>query len=189
MTCNYKIILYGEYGVGKTSLVNRLVYKDFNIYPSTTIGATFVCWKTEENIKVGLWDTAGQERFANLLPLYLRGTDAVFYCWDYNIPFDTKLATIAYNKAKEYSPEAYFYLIMTKTDKDLYPHSKSAEEWASVNSIMKVYYTCSMTGYGVSELFYSVLKDLKRKPKNSIKYNSIKLDNKIDEPKKYCCLY
>ena len=81
-TCNYKIILYGEYGVGKTSLVNRLVYKDFNQWVSATIGATFVCWKTDDNIKVGLWDTAGQERFRTITSAYYRGSQAILLVFD-----------------------------------------------------------------------------------------------------------
>ena len=86
---DFKLTLYGDYGVGKTSLTTRLLRDDFNEDSLSTIGASFATWKPDlvkdedsRQLRFGIWDTAGQERFNNLIPMYLRNADAVFNCWD-----------------------------------------------------------------------------------------------------------
>ena len=123
MIPDFKITLYGEYGVGKTSLTRRLLHKNFNAQSPSTIGAAFMTWKPDlvkseerRTMSFGIWDTAGQERFNSLLPMYLRKSDAIFYCWDYNNPFDSKIVDPMYDRAIEYSPDCHFYLVITKID-------------------------------------------------------------------------
>jgi small GTP-binding protein len=61
-----KVIILGDMGVGKTSLVNRFVNNSFNKDYKATIGVDF---EVERFKILGLpfnlqiWDTAGQERF------------------------------------------------------------------------------------------------------------------------------
>ena len=74
---NYKIVLLGNSGVGKTSLINRWLEKMMDCPPHSTIGScTFE--KTIEiddnKVALSIWDTAGQEQFKSLTPLYTRST-------------------------------------------------------------------------------------------------------------------
>lgn len=60
-----KLIFVGDGAVGKTSLMKRIVYGDFNAKESTTHGINKVAWNTltndqGEKIKVNLWDFGGQ---------------------------------------------------------------------------------------------------------------------------------
>ncbi|KAJ3450858.1 ras-related protein rab-5c [Anaeramoeba flamelloides] len=70
-----KIVMLGQSGCGKTSLVIRYIDDNFSENTSTTIGAAFFL-KTlvinDETVNVRLWDTSGQERFKSLVPLYYR---------------------------------------------------------------------------------------------------------------------
>ncbi|KAJ3424957.1 ras-related protein rab-5c [Anaeramoeba flamelloides] len=70
-----KIVMLGQTGCGKTSLVIRYIDDNFSETTSTTIGAAFFR-KTlvinDEKVNVRLWDTSGQERFKSLVPLYYR---------------------------------------------------------------------------------------------------------------------
>ena len=70
---NCKIILVGDSGVGKTTIIGRYLNK-FDKTEQSTIGASFAN-KTEEidgNIVIfEIWDTAGQERF--------RSVNSIFY--------------------------------------------------------------------------------------------------------------
>ncbi|PRP86585.1 putative Rab5 family GTPase [Planoprotostelium fungivorum] len=71
-----KIVLLGDTGVGKTSLVLRYVEQRFATQQLPTIGASFLSrtiWVDDIRIKLQLWDTAGQERFRSLAPMYYRG--------------------------------------------------------------------------------------------------------------------
>jgi internalin A len=60
-----KLIFVGEGGVGKTSLMRRLVGQDFNPAEQTTHGINKLAWRDitnaqNENIRVNLWDFGGQ---------------------------------------------------------------------------------------------------------------------------------
>ncbi|VVC33250.1 Hypothetical protein CINCED_3A016058 [Cinara cedri] len=81
---SFKIVLLGEYSVGKSSLVNRLVKDQFNKIPST-IGAAYCTFTIQINntpVKLEIWDTAGQERFHGLVPMYYRHAQAAIVVYD-----------------------------------------------------------------------------------------------------------
>lgn len=62
-----KVVLLGDTGVGKSSLVLRFVTNNFRPYSESTIGASFMSKMIVVNdtpIKYQIWDTAGQEKVA-----------------------------------------------------------------------------------------------------------------------------
>lgn len=79
-----KIAILGDSGVGKTCLVNRLVFNMYINYNSSTIGAAYVTYRVNDNFTFDIWDTAGQERFHSLLPLYLRNANIIIIIIDIN---------------------------------------------------------------------------------------------------------
>jgi internalin A len=60
-----KLILVGRGGVGKTSLVNRLVYNQFFLGEKKTEGIQITDWSIQllagENVRLNVWDFGGQE--------------------------------------------------------------------------------------------------------------------------------
>ncbi len=56
-----KILVVGDGGVGKTSLVNRIMDKPFDLNQKTTLGIGILRFNLIEDIKVNIWDFAGQE--------------------------------------------------------------------------------------------------------------------------------
>ena len=80
-----KIIVLGDSGVGKTSLLNRFVTSEFSQTYKATIGADFMRKEIvidEKHISLQLWDTAGQERFQSLGSAFYRGADACILVYD-----------------------------------------------------------------------------------------------------------
>ena len=64
-----KVIILGDSGVGKTSLMNQYVNKKFANQYKATIGANFLTKEVtvdERVVTMIIWDTAGQERFQSL---------------------------------------------------------------------------------------------------------------------------
>ena len=62
----FKVIILGDQGVGKTSVLQTFVRGNFNQVYKPTIGADFHTKKLvldEKHITLQIWDTAGQERF------------------------------------------------------------------------------------------------------------------------------
>lgn len=78
-----KLVLLGEMGSGKSSLVLRFVKGEFFDYQESTIGAAFLTKPLpEHNVKFEIWDTAGQERYHSLAPMYYRGAAAAIIVYD-----------------------------------------------------------------------------------------------------------
>lgn len=84
MLYRYKVALIGDHGVGKSSLVNSLLYGNIN-YMRPTIGISFFKFYytiNEDKIELDIWDTAGQERYFSLVKLFYRNSDAIFFVYD-----------------------------------------------------------------------------------------------------------
>ncbi len=66
-----KVVLIGESGVGKTSIISRYIQNQFSAVLMSTTGASFAT-KTiyleeqKQSIKFEIWDTAGQERYMSV---------------------------------------------------------------------------------------------------------------------------
>ncbi|CAG5119480.1 unnamed protein product [Candidula unifasciata] len=73
-----KVVLIGDGGVGKSSLMNRFVSNKFDTQPYHTIGVEFLNKDVTvdgQNYTLQIWDTAGQERFRSLRTPFYRGAD------------------------------------------------------------------------------------------------------------------
>ena len=70
----FKILVVGEMGTGKTSLVRKYVDGIFSEYYKTTIGVDFaskdIKWDDKTDVCLQLWDIAGQERFGSMTHVY-----------------------------------------------------------------------------------------------------------------------
>ncbi|CAC5410752.1 ras-related protein Rab-18-B-like [Mytilus californianus] len=80
-----KILIIGESGVGKSSLLLRFTDDTFDPEQAATIGVDFKVktLQVEGNrAKLAIWDTAGQERFRTLTPSYYRGAQGVILVYD-----------------------------------------------------------------------------------------------------------
>ena len=74
-----KVIVLGDSGVGKTSLMNQYVNRKFTNQYKATIGADFLTKEVmieDKLVTMQIWDTAGQERFQSLGVAFYRGADA-----------------------------------------------------------------------------------------------------------------
>ncbi|TRY75516.1 hypothetical protein TCAL_11204 [Tigriopus californicus] len=80
-----KLLIIGESGVGKSSLLLRFTDDAFDPEQAATIGVDFKV-KTitinQDKIKLAIWDTAGQERFRTLTPSYYRGGQGAILVYD-----------------------------------------------------------------------------------------------------------
>ncbi|CAI9097929.1 OLC1v1034453C1 [Oldenlandia corymbosa var. corymbosa] len=81
---SFKILLIGDSGVGKSSLLVTFISNSVEDL-SPTIGVDFkikLLKVGEKKIKLTIWDTAGQERFRTLTSSYYRGAQGIVLVYD-----------------------------------------------------------------------------------------------------------
>eukprot|EP01138_Halocafeteria_seosinensis_P003527 gb/GECG01003605.1/.p1 GENE.gb/GECG01003605.1/~~gb/GECG01003605.1/.p1 ORF type:complete len:159 (+),score=16.98 gb/GECG01003605.1/:1-477(+) len=81
----FKVLLLGDSGVGKTNLLTRYIDDSFCKTFVTTIGIDYKVKTLNVDgykVKLHLWDTAGQERFRTITSSYYRGANAVLLVFD-----------------------------------------------------------------------------------------------------------
>mmetsp|Transcript_65723 Transcript_65723/g.80436 ORF Transcript_65723/g.80436 Transcript_65723/m.80436 type:complete len:208 (+) Transcript_65723:92-715(+) len=80
-----KVVMVGDSGVGKSSLLKRFANRDFTGDYISTIGVDFEIKTLEidgKTVKLQIWDTAGQERFQNITTSYYRGAHCIILVYD-----------------------------------------------------------------------------------------------------------
>ncbi len=89
MDLRKKISLIGDPGVGKTSLVRRFVYDEFDDRYLSTMGMkvtkkvmNMTVDLREVRLTLQIWDTMGQHHFKPLLMKYFRGSEGAFIVSD-----------------------------------------------------------------------------------------------------------
>lgn len=202
MKDSYKIVLVGSSGVGKTSIMIRLIKDEYREYNDATIGSSFFSLKKNHNNKINdfqIWDTAGQERYRSLVNMYLRGCHAILLVYDVDdIQYDEL------NYWLKYIEEAYhnninkplLYLIGNKYDLVLCEPKQifnKTESQIKVNiPIDKHYITSAKSGYNVIELFNDLTnKLLERKIVFEETPASILINKNVNQDTNYgyCCYY
>ncbi|OQV22297.1 Ras-related protein Rab-32 [Hypsibius exemplaris] len=82
----YKVLVIGDIGVGKTSVVKRYVHRFFSQQYRATIGVDFalkiINWDQNTVIRLQLWDIAGQERFGHMTRVYYKDAVGAFIVFD-----------------------------------------------------------------------------------------------------------
>lgn len=85
----FKIVLLGDGGCGKTALTNRFCFNEFDSDTKLTIGLSFNSFSipaiengTKIRIGLSIWDFGGQERFTPLLPQFITGANAALIVHD-----------------------------------------------------------------------------------------------------------
>nr|XP_057943012.1 ras-related protein Rab-38-like isoform X2 [Doryrhamphus excisus] len=85
----YKVLVIGDLGVGKTSIIRRYVHHSYSTNYRATIGVDFALkvlhWDTD-TVRLQLWDIAGQERFGNMTRVYYREAMGAFIVFDVTRP-------------------------------------------------------------------------------------------------------
>ena len=81
----FKLILIGNSGVGKSSILQRYMNKTFQESYKCTIGVDFLMKSLEIDgkiVKLQLWDTAGQEKYKSMVSSYYRGAHVALVIFD-----------------------------------------------------------------------------------------------------------
>jgi len=158
-----KIIVAGDGGVGKTSLLNRYVTDTFMEVMKMTIGTGFftkVIETEDSTVSLQLWDFGGEKRFRFILPSYCKGAHGAILAFDMNdfttlINLDEWLQIIRENTKNPIS-----FLVGTKVDIAGVLDENFIQEYLQKNQLTKFIPTSAKTGENVDRLFEELTHDV-----------------------------
>ena len=114
-----KILLAGEGGVGKTTLLHRYVEGKFSAETRMTIGVEFFLKELEidnQHCTLQLWDFGGQQRFRFLLESYVLGAKGALLLFDLTRPITLEKLENWVNICRRGDPNLPILFLGTKHD-------------------------------------------------------------------------
>ncbi len=197
---NFKIIIIGDSGVGKSSLLKRAVQNTFDTNYQATIGFEFLLMHFKVNdlkIKLQIWDTCGEEMYRSLVQGFYRNTSLAIIVYDISRKKSFEALEIWLKDLRQHTEEGIpVFIVGNKMDlqKDI---STEEAKMFSVSNRTKFFTECSAkTGENVKDIFFKAaqyLYDTYKVYQNQNKVpmsNRLKLDSNTtpeNTKKKKCC--
>jgi len=191
----FKIVVLGESGVGKTSLLFRYVENKFTIATKSTIGSDFLSKEITVDgrpVNLQIWDTAGQERFQGLGTAFYRGADGVCFVFDVTRK-KTFEELAAWKKAfliqvgHEGNDNFPMIVLANKVDLENREVTKSEVQAFCSKEGIQFFETSAKESINVEKSFEQLAKLILSKTKEeNIKYDVVDL-NLGDKKKDGCC--
>jgi small GTP-binding protein len=178
----FKIVIIGDSGVGKTSIIQWLITGIKSPYDTeSTIGAMFSVKKmtiNDKNIKFHIWDTAGQERYRSIAKMYFRETVCCIAVCDL-----TKKST--FNNLKSWIEEYHETTgilgnVMIIGNKSDFPKSQweiteeELKEFAESNSYEYAITNC-ITGENINDTFTKIAIDIIKQSEETSKIDQFQM--------------
>lgn len=163
-----KVIILGDSGVGKTSLMHQYVNKTFSNQFKSTIGADFLTKEVMVDgrlVTMQIWDTAGAERFQSLGVAFYRGADCCVLTYDVTAPG----SFISLNSWRD-----EFLIQSSPKDPDNFPFvvlgnkvdlenrsipSQRAQQWCHNNNNISYFETSAKEALNVELAFQAIAKN------------------------------
>lgn len=195
-----KVVLLGDGGVGKSSLMNRFVSDKFDSQSFHTIGVEFLNKDVTvdgENYTMQIWDTAGQERFKSLRTPFYRGADCCLLTFAVDDLQSFKNLSMWKKEFLYYADiqdgnSFPFVILGNKCDvENRQVLVESANEWCRVNGQAPYFETSAKDSTNVSHAFKAAIQRLKVledvidvKPSTG---NTVDLKKKAKSQQSGCC--
>eukprot|EP00347_Sterkiella_histriomuscorum_P005565 403356122 len=170
----FKVIVIGDSGVGKSCIVQRLTQDVFKTDHQITIGVEFGAFVMKIDgkiIKLMIWDTAGQEQFRSITKLFYKNSDAAVIVYDV-----TK--RVSFEDVEEWQEE-----IINNTDEDVLQYlvgnrvdlqeerevpTNEGIQASKEKNFAQFFETSARTGQNISVLFQTLSKQLYLKNKDRL---------------------
>ncbi|MCQ2817441.1 MAG: GTP-binding protein [archaeon] len=208
-----KVVLLGESGVGKTSIITQFTEEMFSEEQQSTTGATFSskeisCLHGKRNLKFEIWDTAGQEKYRALSKMFYKDAAAAVLVYDITRKSSfEEVKNYWANEIKEYSPKK-IVLAIAANKSDLFEQEEVNEQTGRdlATELGAIFFTTSAKNQnGINELFEAIgnkycdpswdagkdaeeeAEEIKNAKKGNLKLGPPDKKNEDKEKKKGCC--
>ena len=195
----FKILLLGDAGVGKSSIILRYKKNEFNASMVSSIGVDF---KTKDiivndkKVKLQLWDTAGHERFRTITTSYYRGAHGIATVFDLSERESFEHVEKWLEEINKYAKENVMrFLIGNKSDL-VDKRQVTYEEVRALANRLNIYYveTSAKNNINISDFFQIATKNYlskydfkKEKELAGVSLDSKKLNVSKNNNKQFGC--
>ena len=161
-----KVVLVGESGVGKTSIISQFTSKKFDPHRETSLSAQFISKTVNftdlgKQIKFDIWDTVGQEKYRSLAKIFYKDAKVIVFVYDITTEYSfNELKNYWYEETKANS-DGNPILAVVGNKIDLYKEQKvsnnDGKEFAEkIGAIFQT--TSAQSDSGISTLFDNIGK-------------------------------
>jgi small GTP-binding protein len=165
---SFKIIVVGDGGVGKSTMIQRLITGQF-IPMKITIGtdlATYQLNVDNVDVRLQIWDFAGEKRFRYFLPNYSRGAQGCLLCFDVTRYSSFQNLPEWYNVVKKSASNPIFVLVGGKVDLAEMKRAVKMEEAKNFQRELNIedyFETSSKTGVNNNAIFETISREILRR--------------------------
>jgi small GTP-binding protein len=166
-TESLKVVLIGEAGTGKTSIIQRFAYKLFDPNCASSISSQFISQiinlkEINKTLNFEIWDTAGQERYRSMAKIFYKDAKIILFVYDITSrnTFEALKNYWISQIKQECDPKSLLGLVANKYD--LYNSQQVSKEEGMelANEIGAIFqFTSAKSGEGINSMF----KNLGRK--------------------------
>jgi small GTP-binding protein len=195
-----KVILLGNSGVGKTSIINRYVNNVYNSNCETTLGSTYSTREViKDNVvyKLNLWDTTGQEKYHSITNLFIKGSSIVILVYSIDLLSSFEGLNYWYNSIKENLEGNNYVLAVVGSKSDLINEEEEvvsedeAKKFAKERNAIFKLVSSKEDPVGINNLFDMLLDELIRMNYITVKDSYVikrkKHKDDKEKKKKKCC--
>ena len=195
-----KVILLGNSGVGKTSIINRYVNNVYNSNCETTLGSTYSTREViKDNVvyKLNLWDTTGQEKYHSITNLFIKGSSIVILVYSIDLLSSFEGLNYWYNSIKENLEGNNYVLAVVGSKSDLINEEEEvvsedeAKNFAKERNAIFKLVSSKEDPVGINKLFDMLLDELIRMNYITVKDSYVikrkKHKDDKEKKKKKCC--
>ena len=198
-----KLIILGDTGVGKTSIINRYIENKFTDNIPSTIGSNYIGKNLNRGDKqyvLNIWDTTGQERYRSVTKLFVQEAKIVVLVYSINSKESFNVLDIWYKQVLDICGENIIIAIVgNKTDlfdqneyeeKELVSDEEGKKYATDKNALFKLV-SAKIDRKGINSLFDELLDEyIKKNPNSNSQLSSFQLNppsNKKIKKKENCC--
>ncbi|MEH2061266.1 MAG: Rab family GTPase [Nostoc sp.] len=171
-TISRKICLFGDFGVGKTSLIRQFVESNFSDEYLSTVGVKLsrklvgVPQKDlldGQDLQLIIWDIEGSNKFKAVAQNYFQGSKGAVIVGDVTQPETLNHIQEHIQTFLAVNPKSYIVVALNKSDMiaaEYLENIRKMYNFTTQNNILDTYITSAKTGNNVDEIFHTLANRL-----------------------------